>query len=81
MDSQLIAEKAEAVNRLTGAVHQGALEYWSKRYEADIEGWRTPPDKTEWIIWKMLKCDAEVVGEIKDLLRIIIEEKTPLDQK
>ena len=76
MDSQLIADqKVEALNRITREVFKG-LPFW----ESVIEGTGLDFDKAEWIA-ERLADDAEVFPEIKNLLRIIIEEKTLLDQK
>ena len=72
----LIADqKVEALNRLTRAVHD-SVPYWKEGYDPLFDG-----DKTEWMIERMISHDIEVVSELENLLRIIIEEKTLLDQK
>lgn len=76
MDSQLIADqKVEAVNRITREAFK-CLPI----LESVIEDTGLDFDKAEWIA-ERLAHDFEVETEIKNLLRIIIEEKTLLDQK
>ena len=77
----LIADqKVEALNRLTRAVHRG-LPDWNEDYDADFDGIRLKPNKVHHVALQMLSRDVEVQCEAHNLLRIIIEEKTLLDQK